>query len=114
MLLWDIIRDWFVMNVWGGFTSGTEAYGGFLGRFVYLSENGELDEGLFEDTSTLFFRLDGSFSENYANLGGGNYISIGDWLSTTSTIIVLLAVCFALYFLVRYFFRMFAGLISGR
>lgn len=106
MLIWDIIRDWFVMNIWGGYTSAEVIYRPHIGNITQY-ENGEWFDSFLGDTTSLSFLI--SKENNYEN-----FISLGDWLSTTSTIIVLVAISVALYFLVRYFFRMFAGLLSGR
>lgn len=105
-MIWDIIRDWFVMNIWGGTTSEAYDYYAYLGR-AYIYGNGS------EITNTYDIMVPVKlFNSNYG--ADVNYISLGDWLSTTSTIIVLVAVCVGLFFLTRYFFRMFAGLLSGR
>lgn len=111
MLLWDIIRDWFVMNIFGGVSSSGLYSSPLVGRFgnpgsydlvyadqVFVSSpilvNSSFD-GLLDDTLT-------------------GYISLGDWLSTTSTIIVLIALCFFFFLMVRWLFRLTAGLIQGR
>lgn len=104
MMIWDIIRDWFVMNIWGGLASNYQSYGGFVGLF-YNSSQGT-DTGLTNDT---FVPVKVIASQSVRD-----YISLGDWLSTTSTIIILIAVSVGLFYLTRYFFRMFAGLLAGR
>lgn len=43
----------------------------------------------------------------------GSSIGMADWLCHTSTIIVLCAMCVALFFVVKWLFKVFAGLISG-
>ena len=65
MSLWDLIRDFFVQHVFGGTT-----YDGFSYDF-------NIGGGLF--TSDLLFTINGGQNEVY--------LSIGDWLSTTATII---------------------------
>lgn len=107
-MLWDIIRDWFVMYVWGGCLSdGNTFYSGFI--------------GMFNDDS--FSYCSGYTDSIFINIGpvhnGGfdvinTSLSLGDWLSTTSTIIVLVAMCLFLFAVVRYLFRLTAGLIRGR
>lgn len=106
MLIWDIIRDWFVMNIWGGYTSAGVLYNCHVGNLqTYI--NGENDDGWLGSLNDILFHV-GKFGNTDI------VMSLSDWLSTTSTIIVLVAVCVGLFFLVRYFFRMFAGLLSGR
>lgn len=106
MLIWDIIRDWFVMNIWGGTTSTNDSYLTSLGAGnVYI--NGVLDESGFYTMQDYQIYVGGAHDTTFS-------ISLADWLSTTSTIIILVAVSVGLYFLTRYFFRMFAGLLAGR
>ena len=106
MLLWDIIRDWFVMNIWGGVTSNGDSYNTVVGNLTSYFD-GEWEDGWVANNTDVRFLI---FSEPNRLV----YIDFSDWLSTTSTIIVLVAISIVLYFLVRYFFRMFAGLLSGR
>lgn len=121
MLIWDIIRDWFVMNIWGGCTAGGDFYSGHLGPFIQPVTNGgeaNLNDNL--TTSTQFIKVGSGLLPDIWDTGadldfsGAYYMSLGDWLSTISTIIILVAVSVGLFFLVRYFFRMFSGLLSGR
>lgn len=90
-MLWDIIRDWFVQHVWGGITSSNATFGGIIG-----SNNNSIMK-----SNTFIFTI-------------GDYkLSMGDWLSTTSTIIVLVLMCAFLFLVVRYLFRLTSGLIRG-
>ena len=107
MMLWDIIRDWFVMNVWGGNLSTGQQFVANVGRGYNVAN----DEGYSLLTNSFYLPIKG-FDDSASVVI--DHICLGDWLSTTSTIIVLVAISVALYFLVRYFFRMFAGLLSGR
>lgn len=111
MLIWDIIRDWFVMNIWGGLTSDLHAYAGFIGSGAYVPNIDDIERSDLM-TSGFMVPIKDCFNADYDIYV--SYISLGDWLSTTSTIIVLVAISVGLYFLTRYFFRMFAGLLSGR
>ena len=90
-MLWDIIRDWFVQYVWGGITSTNATFGGYIG-----SINNDLTK-----SNNLMLKI------------GENSLSLGDWLSTTSTIIVLILMCAFLFLVVRYLFRLTSGLIRG-
>ena len=86
-MLWDIIRDWFVQHIWGGMNSNGEHFSNFVSSDY--------------DTELLTFQI-------------GNFkLSMGDWLSTTSTIIVLVLMCAFLFLVVRYLFRLTSGLIRG-
>ena len=91
-MLWDIIRDWFVEYVWGGVTSNNVTFGGYIGTI-----NNNLSK-----SNNLMLKI------------GENSLSLGDWLSTTSTIIVLVLMCAFLFLVVRYLFRLTSGLIRGR
>lgn len=107
-MLWDIIRDWFVMYIWGGTTSNHITSNGFLGFFY---ETGSMSSWEGTGTGEVMIKI-GSMVD------GGNdtiyeYMCLGDWLSTTSTIIVLIAICVALFLVVRYLFRLTSGLIRG-
>ena len=112
MLLWDIIRDWFVTNIWGGFTSQGYNYGGSIGDIQYLDSDGNLVEDMLSSYGFGF-----PLGNIYNGADGGittSYITLGDWLSTISTIIVLIALCFFFFLMVRWLFRLTAGLIQGR
>ena len=102
MLLWDIIRDWFVQYIFGGYDSNGQSFSALV---CWSDKDGELIDNYTNDT--IFLELKDMW-------GDGIKVSMGDWLSTTATLIVIIAVCVALFFLVRYFFRMFAGLFSTR
>ena len=106
-MIWDIIRDWFVMNIWGGMTSSYQYYEPKLG--YAFSSNGETTL----NTNSALVKIGFAFRNN-GTIVEDVYMPLGDWLSTTSTIIILIAISIGLYFLTRYFFRMFAGLLSGR
>lgn len=85
MTLWNIIRDFFIQYIFGGTASNGVPY----------NENiiaGEIN------------------TNNYAIL---NDITLGNWLSTTATIIVLIGICLAIWHFVRWLFRLTAGLIRG-
>ena len=88
MTLWNIIRDWFVVHVWGGVDSSNTLY----------------NTNMINGTSNT--------SDNLFTIGNLN-ISVGDWLSTTCTILVLGAMCLFLFIVVRYLFRLCSGLIRG-
>lgn len=105
-MLWDIIRDWFVQYVWGGYTSNGVSYNGaHLGLFL----KGANDTPSL-NTQNYYLPFTGLDRGNGEIVGYG----LGDWLSTTSTIIVLILLCVFLFLVVRYLFRLTSGLIRGR
>ena len=112
-MLWDIIRDFFVQYVWGGFTSTGANYAGRIGylKGVIGGNPPSVDDEWIADITEISFKFTGS---NYFD--GGDYIlmNLGDWLSTTSTIIVLILMCIFLYVFIRWAFRLTAGLFQGR
>lgn len=111
--LWNIIRDFFVQYIFGGQTSnGTNFNANRLGN-LYIIENGSVNGNAIAST--------GKFGFFFDNLGGNYmvgeahwFMPLGDWLSTTATIITLCAICFFLFLFVRWLFRLTAGLISCR
>ena len=105
MLIWDIIRDWFVQYIFGGASSNGDFYsGGMVGSF-WSTGNGDANANLGE----YYIPISG-YCDSIP--GQVNYIALSDWLSTTATLIVIIAVCFGLFMLVRYFFRLFSGLLT--
>lgn len=109
MTLWNIIRDWFVEYVWGGVLSnGIHVNSNIIGN-ITAYENGTVDDTFLASTSEGGFVI--LHMVGYSEKGG--FISLGDWLSTTSTIIVLVLMCAFLFLVVRYLFRLTSGLIRG-
>lgn len=108
MTLWNIIRDWFVAYVWGGVDSqGNYFNANIIGSVFNIQNQGA------EPTNTYdyFIQFNGF---NHLSDSSIDYISFGDWLSTTSTIIVLVLMCVFLFLVVRYLFRLTSGLIRVR
>ena len=105
-MLWDIIRDWFVMNIWGGTLSTEGIVDTFFG-YVSTENNGDIP--ILGNEVYLPFN---GYTDSQSDLI--KYINFADWLSTTSTIIVLIALCFFFFLMVRWLFRLTAGLIQGR
>lgn len=107
MSLWNIIRDWFVVYIWGGVSSNSATYtSNFVGRMWDVEQ--QQRSGI--STLTYFVNV-GGFNDNTEGLNV--YISLGDWLSTTSTIIVLTLLCIVFGLMVRWLFRLTAGLLRG-
>ena len=110
MMLWDIIRNFFVEYIFGGVSNSTgefQYFGGCVGYFW----NNENDLSGHAETSTIYLPIN-VFNENEGSVM--NYISIGDWLSTTATIITLIGLCFFLFLVLRWCFRLTSGLLQGK
>lgn len=88
-MLWDLIRDFFVIHVFGGVTSEMISYGGFMGSDT---------EGDYWYTNTLPVKLGQYGSNEFPN-------TFGDYLSTTATIIsitiIVVLCCLFIYKIVR-------------
>lgn len=99
MLIWDYIRDFLVQYIFGGFDSLGNSYGCQVGFFT--NNSFEYDSA---STSDLYVNI-GDVGLNNNLEGIFQYITLGDWLSTTCTIIImcLIVVLFAL--LVRWVFK---------
>ena len=107
MTLWNIIRDWFVEYVWGGVNSQGDYFTqNIIGEVFNVQNQGAENV----DSYDFFIKLNGFSHVSDSNI---DYISFGDWLSTTSTIIVLVLMCAFLFLVVRYLFRLTSGLIRG-
>lgn len=88
MSLWNLIRDFFVENIFGGTaSSGTNYYF----KVNAYNTTGQLQ--VFED------------------LSGNVHLSLGDWLSDTFTIITLILLVIFLYIFVKWIFKLFSGLL---
>lgn len=105
MLLWDIIRDWFVQYIFGGTTSTNEFYYGTLG---YINTDGNGDFSILNNE--LYLPINGYNDSTSEKI---NYLNFSDWLSTTSTIIVLIMICVFFFICVRYLFKVGAGLFHN-
>lgn len=98
-MLWDIIRDFIVEHITGGYNSAGTGYITTIGT-LFNAEN---------ETSGIGTNVN-TFIEvtNFYNLDEGGYFSymtLGDWLATTITaVIMILLVVFAVW-LVRWIFK---------
>lgn len=101
--MWDLIRDFFVQYIFGGMDSTGELFMGAIGQGDYNEGVGVLP-GYYDTiyNTDLHFEI------------GGISISLADWLSTTATICVMVLICVFLYMILRYAFRLTAGLMSMR
>lgn len=92
-MIWDYIRDFFVQYIFGGYTSNEVGYGGVIGQ---------------DYTTALDIGFNFGESDSSGNFSA-QLLTLGDWLSTTATIIcmVLISICFIL--LVRWIFKAVAS-----
>lgn len=117
MTLWNIIRDFFVQYVFGGYNSnGDIFYDNFLGNvYMFDAEGNSLSatpentaEGLMVYLKNTYCATGGSMSTELV------YMSIGDWLSTTATIITLVGLFIAITLLIISLFKWIVRLVSLR
>lgn len=119
MLLWDIIRDWFVQFVFGGNTSSGEEFGGSIGYGWLNSGDANIEGDPLFSSGRLGVVLSG-FSDSYTGYvdeanhvtSGDLVLSLGDWLSTTATIITLIALCLFLFLAVKWVFNVFRNTLE--
>lgn len=89
-MLWDLIRDFFVQHIFGGTTKNGTNFAGFV---AFITNNGNL--------TTYSFRLPlGDYS-----------IGLGDWLSTTATIISITIIVVLCCLFVYKIIKLIGGLI---
>lgn len=81
--MWDIIRDYLVEYFFGGTTSSGQTFANTVGNNL--------------DTSNMALDI------------GNNSIVLGDYLSTSATIIILVLFVIALYLLIKWVFKLVQG-----
>ena len=116
MMLWDIIRDWFVQNIFGGMDSQGIVHSIFIGQgfnvadadteFMYGDSFYPYGAGYNEYSGYSFPWWDGD------NFGPVTGLSLSDWLSTTATIIVLAVGCFLAFAFIAWLFKKVGGAIT--
>lgn len=118
MLLWNIIRDFFVQYVFGGCLSNQGGYveSMFLGdTYVFQSSDVEVAGG---PITTLGLYLPFNNFQDDFNVGivenSVLYMSMGDWLSTTATIIVLVGLFIGITLLIISLFKWIVRVVSLR
>lgn len=107
MTLWNIIRDFFVKYVFGGFASDSEFYGrNIIGNFITIWGEGDFG-GTTVTTPDLYFFIPDIYQDVSGNAPGSDllYFSFGDYLSTTATIIVLVVLAVIVALGIRWLFR---------
>ena len=104
VVLWDVIRDFFVQNVFGGYDSTGSAYFTNFGHFQTFIDGTRDDYAFYNGTELI--------TEMFSFEGTNYYINISDWLSTIATLTTLILLVIVLALFVRWVFRMFSGLLS--
>lgn len=97
-MLWDVIRDFFVQYVFGGYLSNGQSVAAPISRYG----------GVASTTTNTYVEM------GLNNPTGVMKMPIGDWLSTTATIITLCLLFFAAVKFVIWLTKYFAGVISMR
>lgn len=91
-MLWNLIRDFFVMHVFGGWDSKGFGYYALVGWY----DSGELTDYYTTDITAV------NIPDQY---GETLKINLGDWLSTTATaisiIIIVVLCCLFVYKIIR-------------
>lgn len=107
-MLFTIIRDFFVQHVWGGYDSQFQPYSPFIGQF--FNQDFNLDQpGIAEIYVPVGKNLVSSLGDEV-----DMYISLGDWLSTTSTIITMVVILVCIAFFIRWLFKVVSNSILLR
>ena len=96
-MIWDYIRDFLVQNVFGGTTSDGQYFSGFVGNFR-TTENG-IGLGNLDD---IYLPMNGYNDYIGDSIEG---ICLGDYLSTTTTIIIMALAVVLMCLLVRWIWR---------
>ena len=101
--IWNLLRDFFVEYIFGGTNSN-----GYIRKCRIGSLN------IF-DGSTVTNVNPGSNTDVYFEVGsfGGNTygLNMGDWLSTTATIITLIVFVAILFLFLKWLFKVISGFI---
>ena len=97
-MLWDLIRDFFVMHVFGGTDSLGNAFD------VHFGVDGQSGE-VYNIDSYL------CYSVGHTDTGAVAYLSISDWLSTTATIISITIIVVLCCLFVYKIIKLIGGLI---
>lgn len=106
MMLWDLIRDFFVQHITGGYLSNGTFIPTILGHMSVFENNEVIDSGLFSTIDSDFVPLGSDGAVSF-------YTNISDYLATTLTIIslilILVACCMFVWKLIKVVGRLFMG-----
>lgn len=105
MMLWDLIRDFYVMYIFGGYSSDLVNYHGYLGHFYDSSSDYLLEDNY---TNAVYFNFKG-----YSSVEGVyfDYYSLGDYLSTIATIITLIVILLVCFHIIKKCFNVFTRIL---
>lgn len=111
MTLWNLIRDFFVQHIFGGFSSNGDWYTQNVLGFI---NNSHVDSYAVDTGEYQFLKISDMmiYSGEDSVINIPQYISLGDWLSTTFTIITLVLLVIFLYIFVKWIFKLFSGLLK--
>ena len=102
-MLFEVIRDFFVQHVFGGKTSGGSTFGGIIG---VSSVNG---------TQDFWMSNTASYVPCLKDINGNDMLlTLGDWLSTTATIITLVGIVVCAFLFIRWIFKVCSNSILLR
>lgn len=107
-MIWNLIRDFYVQYIFGGVDSSRSVFEGFFIGGLYNKENPNYYE---LDTSNFYIPLNGYESIDEFSI---DYISFGDWLSTTATIITMIAFVIGIIAFMVWLFKLVGNLIMLR
>lgn len=108
MMLWDLIRDFFVQFIFGGYSSSGDYFGGLLGH-IFISGN-ITNTDMDAYSSDVLTPIGNVLIEG--ELPDVGWLSIGDWLSTTATIIILCLLIFVFIKITIWLFKQGANLFK--
>lgn len=116
MTLWNLIRDFFVEHIFGGVNSaGSEFADNFIGNFYGIANGNEDFVNANSNTPLLpvakWQYSDMFYSGGIVNTDTYMSVGLGDWLSTTFTVITLVLLVMFLYIFVKWIFKLFSGLL---
>ena len=117
MMLWTIIRDWFVQYVFGGMDSSGTVHSVFIGS-AWAPRDADFTPVYGESLWPWYGNAEGEYGTAVCpwvedgNLNPLTGLSFSDWLSTTATIIVLCALSFVLFLGVKWIFKVFVDGLS--
>lgn len=106
-MLFDIIRDFFVLHVWGGRLANGTAVNTWIGNGV--AKDGTSVFGV--NCNSIAVPIKAWSINNSKEIA---YITIGDWLSTTSTIITMVVILVCIAFFIRWIFKVCSNAILLR
>ena len=97
-MLWDIIRDFFVIHIFGGCSSTGDYYEPFLFKDLFTGDD-------YYTSTFPFYKVDD---------GGGSIIgvSFGDYFSLIATIISMVAIVLICCMLIKKIYNMCAHIIG--